>query len=90
MRIVHQSAPFSYSPFPNVPLLAAPKIAGMIPASTPRYPEVIRKPVPQIESVWALMATFRTREQLDAEIAIMAEEALVDLRSRRLANRRPL
>jgi hypothetical protein len=90
MRIVHQSAPFSHFPLPDVPLLTAPKIAGLISATTPRQPEIILKSVPQIESIWSFMATFRTREQLDAEIAVMAEEALFDLRSRRLTNRRPL
>jgi hypothetical protein len=90
MRIVHQSAPLSHSLLLNVPLLAAPKIAGLIAASTPRQPEIIRNAVPTINTIWSFIATFRTREQLDAEIALMAEEALFDLRSRHVANRRSL
>jgi hypothetical protein len=90
MRIVQQSAPISHSLVPPVPLLTAPKTAGLIAASTPRQPEIISKPKLQIETIWAFMATFRTREQLDAEIAGIAEEALTDLRARHIANRRPL
>jgi hypothetical protein len=87
MRIVHRSAVLSHSLFPDFPLLSAPKIAGLIAASTPRQPEIICNKSPQIESVWSFMATFRTREQLDAELTILAEEAL-DFMAR--GSRRPL
>jgi hypothetical protein len=36
MRIVPQSARLSYSPLPDVPLLAASSIAGLLPAVLPR------------------------------------------------------
>jgi hypothetical protein len=38
MRILQQSAPFSHCLFPNVPLLAAPRIAGLLAAPIPQAP----------------------------------------------------
>jgi hypothetical protein len=34
MRILHDSAPFSHSLAPEIPLLSAPRIAGLLPATT--------------------------------------------------------
>jgi hypothetical protein len=91
MRILPQFAAISYSPLPGMPLLPAPTIAGLLPGSTPRKAEIIRETPSQLEpsSVWSFMRTFRTHEELDAEIAVMAEDAL-DFLSRRSRDRRPL
>src|SRR5262245_16128525 len=84
MQIVLQSATFSYSLLPSVPLLPAPKIAGLLPAECPR---TIPKSPPRkvvasaiifdeddeddllLEELERICGPFKTIEQMDADLA---------------------
>ncbi len=72
MRIVSQSAPASYSQFPapQLLMLCAPKIAGLLPATTskPRPPVVSRPPN-------RVFRSFAEWEAADAELEAFFEDA---------------
>jgi hypothetical protein len=88
MQIVSQSATFSHSPLPAVlmlpappqyKLLPAPRIAGLLPApTTPQIEVIIDKPL-TFEDIMREIAQFRSLEDMNAEIAGLAAEAISSL-----------
>jgi len=85
MQIVTRSARFSYSLPPSIPLLAAPPapkllaaphIAGLLPARVPSNVEiVVELPLTRAELLH-LLGPVRSREEMNAEIAELALEAM--------------
>jgi hypothetical protein len=80
MRIVPQLAAVSYSPLPSIPLLAAPHIAGLLPTNTARQIEIVRDAIPSLDSLWQFIGAFRSRDQMNAEIAALAQSSLESMR----------
>jgi hypothetical protein len=98
MQIVLQSVPFSYSLSPSVPLLAAPpapkllaapQIAGLLPARVPTSAEIIVEFPLTREELLSQLGPVRSRDEMNAEITGLAREALAfmagwrDLRDQR-------
>jgi hypothetical protein len=84
MQIVSQSAILSYSLFPAQPLLnappprkalPAPRIAGLLTATSPQVEVIIEKP-PTLNELLRQLGPIRSREAMNAEIADMAMEAM--------------
>jgi hypothetical protein len=87
MQIVSQSATLSYSPNPTVPLLMAPPprkqlcapiIAGLLPARVAHQPriEIVFDKPPSHEELLRQLGPIQTREEMNAEIAEIALEAM--------------
>jgi hypothetical protein len=82
MRIVPHFAAVSYSLAPGMPLLTAPQIAGLLPTGVPPLAqiEITREPSLNRDSLRQLIGAFRSRDQLDSEIAELAQAGLDSLR----------
>jgi hypothetical protein len=100
MQIVTQSATLSYSLFPSRLLLpappprkqiCAPHIAGLLPAraAAPHVEVITQKPLSHDEFLRQL-GPIRSREEMNAEIADLALEALQFLNGLRSPSGRPL
>src|SRR5258708_33787640 len=95
MQLVHKSESLSYSLFPPMPLLAAPPprkqlcaphIAGLLPARVAPQIEIVEiiisKPLSRDE-LRRQLGPIRSRDEMNAEIADIALEALQFLGGRR-------
>ena len=85
MQIVSQSASLSYSPSPSWPLLpappvrkqiCAPHIGGLLPARTAPPLEIATQEPLSHDELLRRLGPIRSREQMNAEIADLALEAL--------------
>lgn len=80
MQIVSQSALYSYSLLPPVPLLTAPPppkllcaphIAGLLPARVPSPAEIVLELPPTREELLRQLGPVRSRAEMNAEIAAL-------------------
>jgi hypothetical protein len=76
-----------------VKLLSAPKIAGLLPATAQPHVRVskvesVRKATMPLDDILRQLGPIRSREEMNAEIADMALEALQFLNGLRAAKRR--
>ena len=83
MQIVHQSASLSYSLFPPMLLLtaptppkliAAPNIAGLLPAQVSRHVKIVLDMPPTREELLRQLGPIRSREEMNAELVEILEQ----------------
>ena len=97
MQIVPQSAPISLTSIPAMllltappppKLLVAPRIAGLLPATVAPQVEIIFNQPLSLEALLHQLGPIRSLEEMDAEIAGMATNALRKLHDIRTAKGR--